>query len=247
MRLGDKLKRNFAKNLQSLRTRNDLTQAKLVDALNDKYKQFDIELQRTSIVNYEAEGAMPRIDALYCIADYFGKTIDQMISPTMDRPALTHQWMTPGIGLEPTVQAESGWRNGSAPERSLNESAVRTDNLHLDTIMTTCVEGILYRQFYVEVLKNLFQQLQENAATAEEREKVETMFYRTFLGCQISKSKYLQDLAETLLDEQEFKIFMFFKDSATTISMVAKALEITEETVVTTFNSAQSKISSVLK
>ncbi len=240
MKLGDKLKQNFAKNLQNLRTQNDLTQARLADVLNDKYKDFEIDLQRTSIVNYEREGAMPKIDALYCIADYFGKTIDQIISPSMEKPVLSfHRMIQEAAGPVTTVNTE---RQSS----SVQTNEVNLQELNIDNLLTTCVNGLLYRQFYVEVLKQVYQQLLENAGT-EGTAKIETMFSKIFLGCLISKSKYLQNLAEKQLDEQQYDVFTAFQDNQATISMVANAKGLTEEEVICIFNTAQSKISSVIE
>ncbi len=245
MRLGDKLKKNFAKNLQSLRTQHDLTQAKLVDILNEKYKVYDIELQRTSIVNYESEGAMPRIDALYCIAEHFGKTIDQILSSSMDKPALIPQWMLRERGPEPAMPTETGqWNRVSV---HADKNALRSSDVNLDAILSTCVDGMLYRQFYTDLLKKLYQQLQESAETDENREKVGILFHKTFLGCLMERSGYFQDLADKALDKHEYQVFMAFKEPAATVGLVAKGLEMTEEEVVTIFTSAQTKIASILE
>lgn len=245
MRFGDKLKRNFAKNLQTLRTRNNLTQAKLVDELNEKYKSHDIELQRTSIVNYEAEGAMPRIDALFCIAQHFGKTIDEIISPAMDRPAFLSPWMIQERSLESGVQREREPWNRGAHAGDFGKSTARSSDLNLDAILTTCVDSLAHRQFHIELLKKLYQLLLKEAKNEEDLERLGTMFHKTYLGCVISKSKYLQELAETMLNEQERSVFMAFQDADTTTNLVAKALEMTDEEVVAVFISAQTKMSSI--
>ncbi len=244
MRLGDKLKKNFAKNLQILRTGNNLTQAKLADALNERYGQDDIELRRTSIVNYESvEGAMPRMDALYCIADYFGKTIDQLISPTMSKPVLRYQWLANEVGMGPESKVETPRQTKSNQECGVNKNESTSFELNVDNILTTCVDGIAYRKFYIEFLKKLFQQLLKNAESEEHAEKLEKLFHKTFLGCLIDKSKYLQDMAENMLDKQEFDVFMAFQDTTASTTMIAKALGMEEKEVVTIFNTAQHKIS----
>lgn len=242
MRLGDKLKKNFAKNLQTLRTQKELTQAKLVDALNQKYKDFDIELQRTSIVNYESEAAMPRIDALYCIADYFGKTVDQVISATMDKPVLRHPWMAQESRPEPVLNIETE-RKSSGTFEGGDVQALQTNQADFNSILATCVDGIFYRQFYVDFAKKLFEQLQDTAGNNEDREKFATMFYRTFLGCQISRNNYFQNLAKETLEPKEFEVFMAFKDHTSGINMVAKGLGMSEEEVILIFNRAQTKMS----
>ena len=168
-----------------------------------------------------------------------------MISPSMERPVLLPTWMLREGGLEPAMQDTAAPWSGLPYAGDSDKSATRSSDLNLDAILTTCVEGMVYRQFHVELLKKLLQQLHENAATVEDREKIDTLFHKTFLGCVIKKSKYLRDLAETLLDEQEFNVFMAFQDPATTTQLVAKALERTEEEVVTIFISAQTKISSI--
>jgi transcriptional regulator with XRE-family HTH domain len=245
MSLGNTLKKNFAKNLQNLRTKKDLTQANLADALNNKYKDHDIQLKRTSIVNYETEEAMPRIDALYCIADYFEKTIDQIISPTMDKPLLTNFLDLPGIGAGPIVDAARSNRyRVTGMERIREKGDVPASDLDIDGILTTCVDGIMYKKFYVEFLKALYQKLYDDAPTTEDKEKFEKTFYKTFLGCRMSKSKYLQDTARNLLEEQEFEVFMAFQDSDTSIETVAKANGLTVPRVVEIFNKAQYKLSS---
>lgn len=235
------MKKNFAKNLQRLRNQNDLTQARLAEALNEKYKDFNIQLQRTSIVNYEKEEAMPRIDALYCIADYFGRTIDQIISPTMHKPVIS----TPFEG-----NSVSGPRyvtmNIAAREEGSQGAGIAAGELDLDRILTACVDGIQYRQFYIEFLKRLFQTLRDEAPSTTEREKFEKTFYKTFVGCQISRSKYLQDMAQQLLNEQEFVIFMAFEENSMTVENVAKAQGITELEVIDIFNKAQYKLSAFM-
>jgi len=241
MRLGDKLKKNFAKNLQSLRTQNDLTQARLAEVLNDKYRDFEIGLQRTSIVNYESEGAMPRIDALYCIADYFGKTIDQIISPTMEKPVITFHQMMQEVTSGPvtTITTER--------QRSSARACSDLPELNIDSIITNCANGLQYRHFYIEVLKKLYTQLLDSAKTEEAVKQIETMFNKTFLGCLLSKSNYMQNLTKNLLNEQESEVFRLFQDNEATVTMVAKANGLTEEEVISIFNTAQSKISSVLE
>lgn len=243
MSLGNTLKKNFAKNLQNLRTKRDLTQAKLADALNDKYKDYDIQLKRTSIVNYETEEAMPRIDALFCIADYFGRTIDQIISPSMDKPQLIN-FLSPGP-IADAARSERYQTTGIS--RVAEKSGLPASGLDMDGILATCVDGILYRKFYVELLRNLYEKLYQDAPTPEDKKNFEKTFFKTFLGCQISRSQYLQDMAGNLLDEQEFEIFMAFQDNNTTIETVAMANGLTEPQVVEIFNKAQYKLSSVIE
>lgn len=248
MRLGDKLKKNFAKNLQNLRTQQDLTQAKLADTLNEKYRDVNIDLQRTSIVNYETGSTMPKIDALYCIADYFGKSIDQMISPTMEKPLLSHYWIGQELRQGPVTTPEMERRNALADKNEReDESHFLTQDANVNKILATCVNGILNRQFYVEFLRTLYQKLLENAATREDKDKFEQTFLKTFLSCQLNKSKYLQDLTDNFLDEQEYEIFMAFQDTSVHIDMVAKAHGLTENEVIVIFNTAQNKISSLLE
>jgi hypothetical protein len=57
----------------------------------------------------------------------------------------------------------------------------------------------------------------------------------------------LQDIANKHLNQQECDVFMAFQDNEVTIGMVAKAHGLTEEEVVSIFNTAQSKISSELE
>lgn len=243
MRLGDKLKNNFAKNLQLLRTRNDLTQAKLVQELNSRYS--DIELQRTSIVSYETEGSMPKMDALYCIADYFGKTMDQLVSPTMDKPVLRPSWLEERIA-EPGMQVKGECGKTPLQIGEVEKSAEQAQEVNIDHLLTTCAEGIAYRQFYTEFLKSLYQQLLDNA-NKEEQAKVDNIFSKTFLGCLVSKSKYMRDTAENLLPEPEFSVFMAFSNKDADIQLVAKGLEMTKEEVIAAFNSAQTKLSSIME
>lgn len=242
MRFGDTLKKNFAKNLQSLRTQNNLTQAKLADVLNDKYRDYEIGLQRTSIVNYETAEAMPKIDALYCIADYFGKTIDQIISPTMEKPVITFHRMMQEVAPGPVTTITT--ERQSSPLRTTCENL---PEVNVNSIITTCANGLMYRQFYVEVLRKLYEQLLENAKTEEAGAQIETMFNKTFLGCLLSKSNYMQTLIKDQLNEQESEVFMTFQDHQATVTMVAKAHGLTEEEVIAIFNTAQNKISSVLE
>ncbi len=239
MRRGDKLKNNFAKNLQLLRTRNNLTQAKLVHELNSKYT--DMELQRTSIVSYETEGSMPKIDALYCIADYFSKTMDQLVSPTMDKPVLRHSWLEDRI-LEPGMKVKGASGNNCGIENAAQQAL----EVNIDQILTTCADGIAHRQFHTEFLKSLYQQLLDNA-NKEEQAKIENIFSKTFLGCLVNKSKYMRDAAENLLPEPEFSVYMAFSNKGADIQTVANGLGMTKEEVIAAFNSAQTKMSSIFE
>lgn len=244
MKLGQKLKENFAKNLQTLRDKKKLTQEGLARELSNNYKGCDIDLKRTSIVGYESsDGAMPKIDALYCIAQYFGKTIDQMISPSMDNPVLVHQWMIQGPATGPNLNHEPVRLSKSQRD----ESRVQMEDLNMDSIIRTCANGMAYRQFYVEFLKQLYQELLKSAGDAAGVERFETMFQRTFMGCLISKSKYTHDLAENLLNDQERAVFLAFQQTQATTEMVATALKLTEKDVINIFNAAQNKISSILE
>ena len=244
MRFGEKLKKNFAKNLQLLRTRNDLTQAKLVDVLNDKYQEFELGLRRTSIVSYEGEaGAMPKIDALYCIADYFGKTIDQIIGPDMDNAGISNSEAVERVGpSKPPEQKSRGMEFTNADQKLLH-----SNDVNIDRLLNNCVESIANRQFHVVLLTNFLQELEKNEAKEKEKQKISSIFHRTFVNALISKSNYLEQLANDLLDKSEFKVFMAFKERDADMHMVAKGLDMTEQEVFTIFNVAQTKISAFLE
>lgn len=233
MRLGDKLKGNFAKNLKALREQQQLSRAELADALNDRYKSSGIDIQRTSIVNYESENALPRTDALYCIAHYFGKTIDQMLGEYPLQPLPAEKVFTKNVAL--------------AAESPLADSLAATDRSDdemddLNGILRGYVDAIGHRRFYLEYVSRLMQEMKADAPTDEARMQIEHRFSKTFLGCLIGKSKFFQDMAVACLDDQEYKVFMAFQERSASISMVAAALEITEEAVIAIFNSAKTKI-----
>ncbi len=213
-----------------LREQHKLTQAGLADALNDKY---DIGLKRASIANYESEEAMPKIEALYCIAEYFGKSIDQLIHENLERPVLIHPWM-----LKDPSQTTAA--TGAAISTFKPESTA-----DLNAFLHDYADAIASRQFYVEVLKNLLQQFQHNIGQIDDREKVNHLFKRTYLSCLISKSKSLQDQAAAVLQETEYSVWMGFQEGSTT-QMLSEALQMTEEAVLDTFYAARTKIASAL-
>ena len=241
MSLGDILKNNFAKNLQNLRSQNGLTQARLAEVLNEKFQVYNLQLQRTSIVNYEKKEAMPRIDALYCIAKYFGRTIDQVISDNMDESLVVR--LMEGYQTGPrAVVTQRG-----APGENREKSTANAADVEIDDIMKACVDGVLHRQFFLEFSKRLYKTLCDEAPSAADRERFEKTFFRTFVGCQISKSAYLEELARKTLSNLEFEIYMAFGQRDMNIANLSKAHAKTEQEVVDIFNKAQSKITSAME
>jgi transcriptional regulator with XRE-family HTH domain len=242
MRLVDKLKKNFAKNLQTLRNRKELTQAKLAEQLLENYKHFDFELQRTSIVNYETESAMPRIDALYCIADYFGKTIDELISPNAleVHPQLSR--------IRTRIQPD-----GTLGRNNLEEADCLVDELQvsqqeqLNKILRDHVDALSYRQFYIELTKTFLLNLHKGAPTEEERMKITALFRNTFLECLSAKSGHFRDLAANMLDKEEFVVFMAFQESDGSIEMIAQGLGMDQTQVLEIYYDAQIKIKSYIE
>ncbi len=244
MQLAEKLRSNFARNLAKLRTERALTQAGLVEALNTKY---DIQLKRTTIANYEAQEAMPKIDALYCIADFFGQTIDQIIGGPAEKTILLHPWM-----LKDTKPVEDlpdpGHEGPPDTEKpALEESRKRLfDKMpDLDTLISEYVEGIAVRQFYVEFTRSLLRQLQENATQLDEPEKIKRLFSRTYLNSLISKSKFFQEQLENILLKNEYEVFRGFQEGST-VRMLSEALQLTEDEVIQTFQNAKTKVLSAI-
>lgn len=230
MQLAEKLRSNFAKNLTMLREGKHLTQVGLANALNEQYQ---IGLKRASIANYESEEAMPKIDALYCIADYFGKTIDQLLHERLERPVLIHPWMLkdPSAVAANTGAALSTFN----PETTANLNAVLNDY----------ADAIANRQFYVEFFRTLLQQFQLHATQLNDQEKINHLFKRTYLSCLISKSKWLNDKAAAVLEETEYKVWMGFREGSSA-QMLSEALQMTEEAVLNTFYAAKNKIVSAI-
>lgn len=240
MQLAEKLRKNFAQNLWRLRTERALTQAGLVDALNKKY---NIQLKRTSVANYEAREAMPKIDALYCIADFFDQTIDQMIGPAKEKPIPMHPWELPESRAAEEVPGPSEEFPAAAEKPVLPESRrVLFDKIiNLDALISENAKNIAYQRFYVNLFRNLLKQMQENVAQLDEPEKIKRFFSRIYVDELLSRSKFFQDRLKIILEEQEYKVFQGLHGGST-VNMLSDALQLPEEEVLKTFQSAKIKI-----
>lgn len=66
----------YVLNIKYLREKKKLTQQELADELN---------VSRSTIAGYEAEGKQPSIDKLSKISDYFGVTLDQLVKQDLSK------------------------------------------------------------------------------------------------------------------------------------------------------------------
>jgi transcriptional regulator with XRE-family HTH domain len=240
MRLGDKLKRNFARNLQRLREGRGLSQMALAEQLNEKYNH-QIQLKRTAIANYEAEEAMPRIDALHCIADYFNWSIDEMLETEDRQPLLRQAWLNTA---KSSSLPESDHENNMPAQ-----SAVSAPNIHAAEISNMCrivAEKTAIHQFYIELTKNFLSQLRTTAKEEKEQQRIDQLFSKTYLGCLIGKTKTMQEQAKDTLTEQEYDVFMAFLEPESDMTIVAKGLDIGEDEALAIFQKAQEKFAQAI-
>lgn len=244
MQLAEQLKRNFAKNLAKLRTENKLTQAGLVDELNARYH---LNLKRASVANYEAQEAMPKIDTLYCIADYFRKTIDQVISDNVEKTVLNYPRML--REHRPAIDKGPAQEDQTIPERYMpqEKSNLKPENLpDINVFFQEYIDAVANRQFYVELFKKLLKEFRDNISQLKGPDQVTHLFNKTYLGCLISKSKFFQDQLETVLKGREYEVFRGFQEGSS-LRMLATALQMPEEEVLATFQSAKNKVISAIE
>lgn len=227
MQLVEKLRSNFAKNLTKLREQKQLTQEGLANAINERYH---LGLKRTSIANYEsqAQEAMPKIEALYCLADFFGKTIDQLVQHNMETQVLLHPWLAKEQGYHPEIQH---------PPVVLETEAAGV----LNRLLNDNAKLVAVKLFYMEFVKKLQLQLKDSASSPEERDRLVLLLKKTYLSCLIEKSKTIQEKAHMLLDEQEYQIWIGFQEGASAQTL-ANTLNIPETKVLETFYNAKAKL-----
>lgn len=235
--LGNKLKSNFARNLQRLREGRGLSQQVLAEELNRQYKNHEINLKRTAIANYETGESMPRVDAMYCIADYFGRTIDELLNEADGRPVLRQAWLNSGQNsrLPETLSA-----NNIAAESAVSGQIY--DATDMENMCRIVAEKTAIHHFYLELTKRFLGQVREAAGSEAEQEKINRMFSKTYLGCLISKSTTMQQRAQEALTEQEYAVFMAFAEQGSNLELIAAGLKIEPEEVVRVFQEAQQKI-----
>jgi transcriptional regulator with XRE-family HTH domain len=225
------LRRNFARNLVKLREEHHLTQAGLAEALTE---QYDIDLKRTSLANYESGTALPKLDALYCIAKYFGKSIDEIISdqavPLTQRKTSQQPAATTLSPPAETVLKQFG-----------SGQAIGT----LDELLAAYVKSLGIHHFYVEFCREFVRQLQERINELTDPAIITHIFSKTFLKYLLSEDKIIQDKIRPVLTEREFEIFHSFQKGIT-LNVLSEALQISEEEVITMFNSAKNKVISAI-
>lgn len=227
MQLVEKLRSNFAKNLTKLREQKQLTQEGLANAINERYH---LGLKRTSIANYEsqAQEAMPKIEALYCLADFFGKTIDQLVQRDLDERTLLPPWMVNDTG--------------TAAANSESSEVLFAENVQsINKLIKDCSEQISDNHFYVEVLRKLLEQFKSHASDEQERQHIAALFRKTYLGCLIEKSQTIQHKAQTLLTEKEYAVWMGFQ-AGSAVETLTQMLETSETDILNTFVSAKEKL-----
>jgi transcriptional regulator with XRE-family HTH domain len=228
MQLVENLRSHFSHNLTKLREQNNLTQAGLADALNERY---NIGLKRASIANYELGEAMPKIEALWCIAEYFGKSIDELVRSKIGKPVLIHPWM-----IKDYSKGEGG-----------KNATDNTENLpDLNALLQDYADAIANRQFYVEFSKSLLQQFQDGIDRINDSETVTQVFKKTYLDCLIGKSKYFRTKTEEVLQGMELQVFIGLQEGST-VEVLSEALQITKEEVIATFDTARAKIISAIE
>jgi transcriptional regulator with XRE-family HTH domain len=104
MALIDTIKKRFARNLKTLRKIGGLTQEEFAEKLNENYKASGIELNRATIASYEREdGAIPKMDMVYCMAEYFRTTIDGLFAEDLSSNFLSRVERIEGAESEDTV------------------------------------------------------------------------------------------------------------------------------------------------
>ena len=69
---------DLASNLRALRARKNVSQDEVADALH---------VDRKSVGNWESGATRPNLAAAWAIADYYGVTLDDLLSRTVPTPA----------------------------------------------------------------------------------------------------------------------------------------------------------------
>lgn len=224
----EKIRKIFAKNLANLRERESLTQAAFAEALNQKYQ---IGLKRTSVANYEAEGIMPKIETLYCIADFFGKTIDQLLHENLERPILF---------LSETVK-EMGPKGKNMTSMDLRPVRVE-DVADWNALLQHHADAIASQQFYIVYIKSLMGAIKDKLGDLKSEEDISKIFKLTYISCLLSKSKFLRDHTEKVLEQKESDVFWGLVEKNVTIQMLAEVLRTSDDEVLKIFESARAKI-----
>jgi DNA-binding XRE family transcriptional regulator len=242
MELIQQLKYNFARNLQQLRAKNKLTQAGLAEQLNTQFKEYGLDIQRTSIVNYEAENALPRLDVMHCIARFFGSSIDAMLDNAANAPKTSALAKAPEKHYGPAFYTPY-------PDQPDTEQQTTGRGLSADTLKTVvnrCSEALAYRQFFQEFMHQFYHTLLNEASTEAERAQIRTTLHKIFLGCRVSKGKFFQDLINNALSDHEKEVFLAFQDATLSSGQIAEAMGTTTENLAQVFANAQAKLNEYL-
>ncbi len=206
----DKLQKNFSDNLTRLRKSKKITQSELADALS---QQYQLDLKRTSLANYENKKALPKLDTLYCIAQYFSVTIDDLIQDE-GTDKCTESVMQ--ISAAPPVQVTGELLKGYA-------------------------DAVAVRGFYKHFSSQLLKTFKGQYLELKSEEHVVDKFRRTFTQCILENSKTLQEQIETL-PEKERVAFTGLHDGVMNIEDLADALQISTDEVLILFRQAVERI-----
>jgi transcriptional regulator with XRE-family HTH domain len=231
------LKRNFASNLRKLREKLDLTQAELANRINDR---FETDIKRTSIANYENESALPRMDILYYMGQYFGTTIDELITCKEEKIAQTIYKRA--VRRRYVHKLKGNWTNG----RAVYHYMEKTDDLkkmheELDLCKIEIAEYLKIRVFNIEMNRNFLRKLKEEPAFRDNPKYVEELFSKTYLGTMLESGAAFERLAKSTLDENEYQVFEGMSKGMDS-SVLQHALDLEEHEINNVFERAKEKI-----
>ncbi|PLR84627.1 LexA family transcriptional regulator [Bacillus canaveralius] len=84
---------SFGEKLKSLRIQRGLSQEELADKLNEKY---DSKINKAMISKWENSKEEPRMESVRNIANFFGKTLDEMLGLDTDKSSVSlHETASP--------------------------------------------------------------------------------------------------------------------------------------------------------
>jgi transcriptional regulator with XRE-family HTH domain len=238
------LKSNFASNLRKLREKLALTQSALADQINSKYQ---LDIKRTSIANYENESALPRLDVLCSMSDFFGKSVDELIYKDTELLVKRFNQKRPNEKLAP--QLLGNWnqadRHYYKPTKVLEDVAkIKEDIIYssLGDYGREIADGISSRMFFIEFNRNFLKKLKELPAFKDNPACVEDLFKKTYLGTILNGNTELDRIASAVLEEPEYQVFKGIASGDISHKDLADALSISEIEVNNLFNQATHKL-----
>lgn len=228
----EQLRSHFAHNLTRLREKRNLTQAALANALNERYK---LDLKRASLANYEAGEAMPKIETLYGIAAFFGITIDDLIKENPVFPD-TENLDESTSKNQKTAQTLVSSKNDEASGGSGN----------FDELAKGYAETQRMNRFYVVFVKKLLNALNDLGKEDEDYQaELKHIFGQNYVDCLYQNTNFFHRLAEDVLDEQEYAVFVGY-DLGSGTDMLALSMNLPPKAVMEIFNRASAKIRAAL-